>query len=67
MPYKIRVTSTASKGKEFVPGLGLFVPNEWTDVSDEDAARYESMMGKTLEESGLEVKKATTPKKKESE
>ena len=68
MGYKIKVTSAATAGKIFVPGLGAFVPNEWADVSDADAQLYESIRGKKLESSGsIEVKKAATPKKKESE
>ena len=67
MGHKIKVTSAATAGQIFVPGLGSFVPNEWTEVSDADVERYKSMIGKELESSGsIEVKKST-PKKKESE
>ena len=65
MPFKVKVKA-ATTSKVFVPGLGLFVPNEWADVSDEDAVRFESIIGVSLEDSGLEVKK-TASKKKESE
>lgn len=68
MGYKVKVNVAASAGNIMVPGLGSFVPNEWTDVSDADAARFESIKGKKLESNGpLEVKRASTPKKKESE
>ena len=64
MGYKIRVPSTASAGKILVPGLGAFVPNEWTEISDEAVARYEVLKDRPIKESALEVK---TTKKKESE
>ena len=50
-----------------VPHLGSFEPNVWTEVSDAAVERFETAKG-PIEESGLEVKKASTPKKqKESE
>lgn len=67
MGLKVRVPSAASAGLIMVPNLGSFVPNKWTDVSDENVARYESIRGRPIdEEAGLEVKRSTT-RKKESE
>ncbi len=66
MGLKVRVPSAAAAGLIMVPNLGSFVPNEWTDVSDEDVARYESLRGRPItKEVGLETK--STAKKKESE
>ncbi len=66
MGYRIRVKSAAAEGLIVVSGLGSFAPNEWTEVSDEDVARYESRRDRPIsEEAGLEVKAST--KKKESE
>ncbi len=67
MGYKIRVKSAATEGLIMVPNLGSFAPNEWTEVSNEDVTRYESLRGRSIrEESGLEIKQVST-KKKESE
>ena len=66
MGYKIKVSSSASAGNVMVPHLGSFEPNVWTELTDKAVARFESVKG-PIEESGLEVKKTSPPKKKESE
>jgi hypothetical protein len=45
-----------------VPGLGIVTTNEWFEVTDEQATRFQRLTGKTLEEStskNFQVKKET--------
>ncbi len=51
---KVKVTRNSSSPIE-VMGLGLIVPNEWHEVTPEQEAAFETLHGKTLEESDLET------------
>ena len=45
-----------------VSGLGVLATNEWVEVTDEQAAKFQRLTGKTLEESttkNFQVKKET--------
>ncbi len=51
---KVKVTSNSPSLVE-VMGLGLVEPNTWFEVTPEQEAAFESLQGKTLEESDLET------------
>ena len=54
-----------------VPGLGAIATNEWVEVTDEQAAKFQRLTGRTLEEAStknFQVKKETKVRtKKEAE
>jgi len=62
---KVKVPGSTTD-KVHVPGLGSFVPGEWSDITEEQAQRFERVHKRSLEEAeGFEVKKATNKKKEE--
>lgn len=66
MTLKVKVPGS-NTDQVHVPGLGSFVPGEWTEITEEQAARFESVHGRSLKEApGFEVK-TETPKKKEED
>ena len=66
MGLKVKVPGSTTV-EIHVPGLGSIVPNQWTDITEEQAARFKTIYGRSLKQTkGFEVKETTDKKEEDS-